>query len=315
MKSDPLVSVIIPTYNRADIVCKAIDSVLGQTYKNIEVIVVDDGSTDHTEAKLSHYGNGIRVITQENSGPSIARNRGVAASHGQIIAFLDSDDYWLPTKLSRQVELLEKAGPDIPCCLCNCTIVYNNGTKRSTFKIADIVPDCSAGIWLNPAEVLSTRFVIFNQAVVIRKEVLDRIGSFNENLPMFSEDFELALRLALEGPWAVIRDELVVCQDASPGSLGQQALREEIRLREGLVYMREHLVSLVENNPRHAGLRKLSHRELRRAKRELAMARLSRLQSPGAATLGRLLRLIDRVNSALFRRSPLYPQLIAKELR
>src|SRR5262245_25869062 len=114
MKTAPLVSVVIPTYNRADLVGRAIDSVLGQTYSNIEVIVVEDSSTADTQARLSRYGNRIQVLTQKNSGPSVARNHGIAAARGEIIAFLDSDDYWLSTKLARQVDLLEKAGPSIP---------------------------------------------------------------------------------------------------------------------------------------------------------------------------------------------------------
>src|SRR5687767_13189801 len=107
MESTPLVSVIIPTYNRASVVCRAIDSVLGQTYGNIEVIVVDDGSTDETLERLHSYGDRIRVLTQANAGPSVARNRGIAVATGGIVAFLDSDDYWLPTKVARQVVLLE----------------------------------------------------------------------------------------------------------------------------------------------------------------------------------------------------------------
>jgi glycosyltransferase involved in cell wall biosynthesis len=310
----PLVSVIIPTYNRADLVCRAIESVLGQTYKNREIIVVDDGSTDDTQTRLQAYGDRIRVLSQENGGPSIARNRGIAVSRGEIVAFLDSDDYWLPTKLARQVELLEKAGPSVACCICNCTIVYNDGTKISTFKIANIIPRCSAGLWLNPAEVLISRFVIFTQAVAIRREALDRAGYFDEQLPFFGEDHDFELRLSLEGPWAVIRDELVVCQDASPGSLGQRALREEIRYREDMVHMWKQLAGRINDNRRDVRLRRLARREFRRAKRELAAARLSRREFSGAAALGHWLRLIERYRRALYRRSPLYPQMVVQQL-
>jgi glycosyltransferase involved in cell wall biosynthesis len=175
MKTHPLVSVVIPTYNRADVVCRAIDSVLKQTYGNTEIIVVDDGSTDRTHEALCRYGNRIRVKVQENSGPSIARNRGAAVARGDMVAFLDSDDYWLPTKLSRQLEAMEKAGESVPCCLCNCRVLYKDGSTTSTFTIADMVPDMSDGLWLNPAEVLFNRFVLFTQAAMIRRDGAGRM--------------------------------------------------------------------------------------------------------------------------------------------
>src|SRR4051812_26873537 len=102
MNYTSLVSVIIPTYNRANVVSEAVESVLNQTYSKVELIVVDDGSTDDTLEKLRRFGNTITVITQENAGPSAARNAGIANARGDLIAFLDSDDLWLPTNLERQ---------------------------------------------------------------------------------------------------------------------------------------------------------------------------------------------------------------------
>src|SRR5260370_40369290 len=116
MSSTPLVSVIIPTYNRAALVCQTIDNVFQQTYRNFEIILVDDGSTDETQARLRQYGDRIRVITQTNAGAAVARNRGIAAAHGEIIAFQDSDDLWQPTKLERQVPLLQETNTSVPCC-------------------------------------------------------------------------------------------------------------------------------------------------------------------------------------------------------
>src|ERR1039458_8209652 len=99
MSAGPLVSVIIPTYNRASTICKTIDDVFRQTYKNFELVVIDDGSTDDTQANLRRYGSRIRSFTQTNAGPAAARNRGIEVSRGDIIAFQDSDDFWAPTKL------------------------------------------------------------------------------------------------------------------------------------------------------------------------------------------------------------------------
>src|SRR5947209_1428421 len=113
MRSNNLVSVIIPTYNRAGTICQTVDNVFQQTYRNIELIVVDDGSTDDTQSRLRRYRNRLRIITQANAGPAVARNRGAAAACGDIIAFQDSDDLWNPTKLERQAALLEEAGPSV----------------------------------------------------------------------------------------------------------------------------------------------------------------------------------------------------------
>ena len=104
---NPLVTIIIPTYNRQSFVVEAVASVLEQDYRPIEVIVVDDGSTDDTESALSAYPT-VTYVRQTNQGPSAARNRGIDCAQGGLITFLDSDDLWLPNKLSVQVSLMEK---------------------------------------------------------------------------------------------------------------------------------------------------------------------------------------------------------------
>ena len=96
----PMVSVIIPTYNRADLVSETIDSVLAQSYRDFEVIVVDDGSTDASGEVLARYGEQIRVVLQENAGEAVARNAGIRVASGEYVGFLDSDDIWLPPKLA-----------------------------------------------------------------------------------------------------------------------------------------------------------------------------------------------------------------------
>jgi glycosyltransferase involved in cell wall biosynthesis len=313
MKSNPLVSVIIPTYNRASYLPSAIDSVLHQSHKNVEVILVDDGSTDDTPSVLQSYGDRIRVVTQSNSGPAIARNRGIAVSTGDIIAFLDSDDQWLPTKLERQVRSLEAAGPGVTCSLCNCTVLYANGERTSTFAIADTMPDCQTGMWLNPVAVLLNRFVMFNQAIAIRREVLERVGYFDETLK-FGEDYELPFRLALEGPWTIIRDELVTYHEASPGSWAKKAQQEEIRLRQDLVRIRARMAASIENDPTLTKLRGLAERELRREKRELSIAQFGRRNLPGASLVGKTLEKVERVRRAVFRRGPRYPRVLVEEL-
>lgn len=104
------VSVIIPTYNSARFLTEAVDSVLSQTFKDIEILVIDDGSTDETEGLMHRYGSHVRYIRQENSGVARARNRGIQESRGHYVAFLDADDTWLPHKLECQLRMLDAHG-------------------------------------------------------------------------------------------------------------------------------------------------------------------------------------------------------------
>src|ERR1017187_8226572 len=188
----PLVSAIIATYNRAYIVCEAVESILNQTYKNIEVIVVDDGSTDNTQEILKQYGGRIHVIYQKNSGPAAARNRGIRESRGEIISFLDSDDLWLPTFVERQVSVLQRAGLDVPCSISNSWFRYATGAGTTSFQISDLHAASDEGIWLDPAEVLLNRFVLFSQTIAVRRKALMEAGLFDETL-WYLEDYDLAL--------------------------------------------------------------------------------------------------------------------------
>ena len=121
-----LVSVLIPTYNRAYIICGAIDSVLAQTYKNFEVIVVDDGSTDNTRELLARYGDAVRYIYQPNAGLAAARNTGLAAARGEFVALQDSDDLWLPWKLEGQMAVMA-VDERIGLCWTDLTAVNPSG--------------------------------------------------------------------------------------------------------------------------------------------------------------------------------------------
>lgn len=124
--TQPLVSVIIPNYNYALYLPQALDSVLAQSYPNIEIIVVDDGSTDNSKDILRSYGKRFRLIEQRNQGVSAARNRGVKEGHGGLVAFLDADDVWLPLKLERQVgRFLDD--PELGLIHCGVEDINENG--------------------------------------------------------------------------------------------------------------------------------------------------------------------------------------------
>lgn len=308
MNQNPLVSVIVPTYNRAGVICRTIDNIFAQTFRDIEVIVVNDGSTDDTLARLRRYVGRIKVISQANAGPSTARNRGIEAARGEFIAFQDSDDLWMPSKLERQVSLLTKSDKAVVCCLCNAVFRYTDRPEMTAFRRAWLFPDLEEGIWNNVAEVLATRFVLFCQSVLIRREVLERIGGFDETLT-YHEDYELPLRLALEGPWAFIREPLTIWQQGAPGSWSDKALNEESCLKECEVRMRLKILARLGETDRERHVRKLLARELARNRRELWRVELATSRRPGASMAASILSRIDRYCWAVYRRLPWYPKL------
>jgi glycosyltransferase involved in cell wall biosynthesis len=308
MEAGPLVTTIIPTYNRASLVCAAIESVLQQSYRNVEVIVVDDGSIDDTQARLAPYGNAVRVIVQDNAGPAAARNRGIEAARGEIVTFLDSDDAWNHTILERQVRLLQRLGDSVACSLCNATMACPNGEELRTFECAGLTPSLDEGVWDNPAEVLATRFVMFTQMVAIRRRALERIGGFDETLWVL-EDYELALRLSLEGPWGYIREPLVTYRQGSADSLTAAAEADQVRLWECVVRLRTSLFERIQNSDEHRHLRKPFLHGLRASRRILRATQLSGDAGWASSNLGRTLARLDSCRSAIHRRSPWYPKM------
>lgn len=312
MGKDLLVSAIIPTYNRSNIVVEAIDSILSQTYRNIEIIVVDDGSTDDTRERLRRYGNRIRMISQQNAGPGIARNRGIAAARGELIAFLDSDDLWLPTKIERQVLQLQKAGQSVPCSLANI-VMRSDNMEVTSFDISLLNPALEEGIWLNVDDILATRFVLFNQAVVIRRAVLDQMGGFDESL-RFQEDYDLPLRLSLEGPWAFIREPLVIWRESKTGSVYKSSQREEVCCSTCTVQVFEKHLAMVQDSCQRRYLQRQVNRGLRKARRELRIAKMKQTNSFGASSIAALLRSMEVYRNAAFRRSPWFPKMKVQPL-
>jgi len=311
--SDPLVSVIIPTYNRSAFIGTAVDNVLEQTYLNTEVIVVDDGSTDDTLAVLKKFGDRIRVVSQANAGPSAARNRGLEIALGEIIAFQDSDDLWMPGKLERQVSLLERSGSRVLVCLCNAEMYFTGKPATTSFDLAGIHPALEDGIWSNVAEVLATTFVLFNQCAAIRASALKTVGGFDETLTLM-EDHDLALRLALEGnSWVFTREPLAIWRQGTPGSLWLKAKDEEIRMREYTLKCVESFSERVKAGS-HAGLRTILRRELKRRRRELAAARIGQMHTIGSSTLSSILKTVEHYRGALYRRTPWCPIMEATRL-
>lgn len=309
----PLVTVVIPTYNRGSVICRTIENVLAQTYTHVEIVVVDDGSTDDTQARLRPYLDRIRVITQSNGGPAAARNRGIKAARGEFVALQDSDDLWMPTKLERQVALLQKAGKSVVCCLCNTLLRYTDRPEVTDFQRAWLFLPYEQGIWTNAAEVLATRFVFFCQTALVRRATLEHVGGFDETIK-YHEDHELPLRLSLEGPWALIRDQLTIWNHSSE-SWSQKALSEKIEMRGCEVRMREGILLKIGDDKSHVRLKKLLRRELERNRRELWFAKLSQVEFPGFAHLASLLSRLQRYAWGVYRRTPWYPKFEGEEVK
>ena len=308
---NPLVSVVIPTYNRANTICRAIESTLGQTYENIELIIVDDGSTDDTHAKLAGYGKRIRVIKQNNAGPSVARNRGIEISTGEILTFLDSDDLWMPTKIERQVAILEQVEKSVPCCLCNTIIRNSNGDERLSFDLARVYPRYDEGVWMNATEILSTRCIFFTQAVAIRRETLQKVGGFNESL-LVMEDHEMALKLSLEGPWAYIQEPLVIYNRGTRGSLANQAIKNPSLLLETIAKINSDFLSDKWSLCRKT--QRCLQRRVREAQYYLHVEQMRQKRFPLAQRLMNILALWGSARNAISRRLPWFPKMQVRPL-
>lgn len=199
----PQVSVIIPTYNRANCLSDAIDSALTQTFDDLEIIVVDDGSTDETHRILAGYGDRIYVVRKKNGGVSSARNAGLSAARGEWIAFLDSDDIWEPRKLEIQIADLRLYRTAVAHMVdTSFHGAEEEGVSDSLFVLRGLKEDFeSRPIRLRPlSDVLKTPF--FTSGWMVRRHTVESAGLFNHELRVF-EDLDLLTRIALEGPFVV----------------------------------------------------------------------------------------------------------------
>ncbi len=193
-----MITIVIPTYNRYGLLKVAIDSVLDQSYRDFELIVIDDGSTDDTHALVRSYGDSLVYLKQENQGPSAARNRGIEESRGSLVAFLDSDDRWHPDKLLIQIEAMEEE----PGYLISHTgeVWYRNGEllrqKKKHQKLPGYIFERSLSMCM-----------VSMSTVIARRELFDHIGCFDEKLPC-CEDYDFWLRASLRYPFLLVDQPL-----------------------------------------------------------------------------------------------------------
>jgi glycosyltransferase involved in cell wall biosynthesis len=228
---NPKVSVIIPTYNRATKVRDTIESVLTQTVTDLEVIVVDDGSSDGTGKILEEtFGDRIRYYAQVNQGASVARNKGVEEARGEWIAFLDSDDLWEREKLEWQFKALERFAPQ--CCGCYTDVRFLNHTEtRTMFQTAEESYRHEGTMGMNPEALrLLVRpggagMVVCLSSLVVRGDVVRKAGGFDPKL-LYSQDSEFMFRLAMLTGFCYVNLPLVRF-DRSPAEIRHVGVQSE----------------------------------------------------------------------------------------
>lgn len=210
------VSVVVPTYNRANVIGRALRSILEQTYSDYEVIVVDDGSTDDTESVVNAINDArLRYIPlSENQGVAHARNVGIREAACDYIAFLDSDDEWLPDKLQLQMEEMEKLDDSYGMVYCRMGGWTRDGSSRFVCPVLDWKQEVLAG---NIFHSLLFRNVIGTPSMLVRRECFEEVGGFKEALHCL-EDWEMILRIAKR--WKIgFVDKILVEVHKSEGSV------------------------------------------------------------------------------------------------
>jgi glycosyltransferase involved in cell wall biosynthesis len=217
----PLVSVILPTYNRAWTLKTAIDSVLFQDYPNIELIVIDDGSRDNTRQLLKEYKTQIKVLSQENAGVSAARNRGIEKSRGEFIALLDSDDSWDKRKISCQMDFF-MANPE--ALICQTQEVWIRNHKRVNPKIKHKKP---SGMIFEQSLNLC---LVSPSAVMMKREIFELKGYFNEKF-LVCEDYDLWLRISSTIPVFLIDKPYTIKNGGHKDQLSNLHSQDKFRIR------------------------------------------------------------------------------------
>jgi len=182
------VSVIIPAYNKAELTIKTVESVLKQTYKDIEIIVVNDGSTDDTEKKLTQFGDSIVYIYKENGGACSARNLGIKKSSGSYIALIDCDDIFYPDKILKSVQYLEN-NTNVGCVQTAVNLIDDHDNVVGSIQL----PEKKVAGWI--AEQLFLTNLVNSQTLLIRKECFDKVGLFDESI-FIPADWDMWLRLS-----------------------------------------------------------------------------------------------------------------------
>jgi glycosyltransferase involved in cell wall biosynthesis len=305
MKTPPQLSVIIPTYNRAVLLRRAIESVLHQTFMDYEIIVIDDGSTDRTEdliaqvlAESPTQDERIRYFFQRNQGKSIVLNYGLSEARGEWIAFLDSDDLWLPNKIEEQFHALQQFAPQSGASFTDARYINNSSNRLTAFECGRKKFPDRIGLIPNSACFGATPYGVYMQSILVHSRVMAKVGEFDPTL-WTGQDVDFVFRLGLQTTLCYVNSALVLI-DRTPDrsealtkmrirrdyevlQLRQQMFKKWLELGEGRGAdvrraIRSHLRG-VHSESANWLLKKKRYREARRAIREAARVELT----PGIA--------------------------------
>jgi len=254
MTTTGTISVIVPTYNQRDSVVYSVNSILNQTYPVLEVILVDDGSSDETGVMVERQKNDsrdwrerVRYIYQPNQGQSAANNSGIAQARGEWIAFNASDDLWLPTKLELQMRALQKFGTKYGFCFSDAWFINNPHMKSSIFESAGKTTPNTFGTVANPSRLIALgKHPIWMQTAIARADVVRQIGGWDSNLRYF-DDYDLIFRFSRATAFCFVGIPLVLI-DRSPveeSAFGHARdwHKEEFRLRMEQKCLEKHFMS------------------------------------------------------------------------
>ena len=226
VQSEEKVSVVIPTYNRAASIGASIQSVLNQTYQNLEIIIVDDGSTDNTPQIVETFADDrIRYIClEQNGGASHARNTGIRLAESEYVAFLDSDDEWMPQKLEKQMQVMRQAAETVGLIYCRMKGTKKDGTDLICPGLEIPIEELHGNMLFSLLE----ENVIDTTTMLVRKQCLEQTGGFDEGLKCL-EDWELVLRIAEK--WEIdFVDDILVEVHFSDGGVSKN-IRGDVETR------------------------------------------------------------------------------------
>ena len=250
-KNKPLISIVIPTFNRENAIGRAIKSALCQTYPNLEIIVVDDASADNTKNKVKQLKDKriVYLSHKTNQGASAARNTGIKKARGEYIAFLDSDDQWLGQKLEKQIAVLEK-NPDCSASYCRYYIIKDKKKKLSVW------PEIKKYQGELNRQLLIGNFITSSSAL-LKKEIFEKSGLFDEKLPAY-QDWEFFLRVSKFANFAFLNEPLFYQNQNEKNRI---SLNREKRIRAVRYILNKHRLDIKKS--RHIYARFLSMADYR----------------------------------------------------